>query len=278
MGRPVLFAENLFSVTQFPRRILTASSEKPGSEAWRVATGRRSRVDRWVANAPNTDAWVAVDCVNARAADMLAIDRDHNLAGVQVRLQGSADGAAWTDVFAAVVPAVVTEPAALGAAAGVRTHEGAWLKRFARATWRHWRVLVPAMGAGLAPSIIGIWLGSSWALSQYFDLPWDDERRLLQADELVSDAGWTGTARLSNPRVGQAVIKLGSAAEYELARYHLHQLFWRRRPMWIVHDHDQAERAVLAATRLGEQGLQEAPGWGYRQGAITWVEHEAALG
>ena len=67
--------------------------------------------------------------------------------------------------------------------------------------------------------------------------------------------------------------------EYEEARYQLQYAFGRGRPTWIIHDEDQADRAVLA-DRVGntELGLvrERSSNHIYPQGQLNWVEREAA--
>lgn len=276
MGRPLFFVENFYSSTQFPAHVVSASSEEASYESWRVGTGRRSRQDRWMPTALDTAAWIRVDCAQARPATMVAIDRGHNLAGVQIKIQGSADAVAWTDVLTATIPAAAAVAGDIDAANGITTEESAWLRRFASASYRYWRLWIPAMGAGLRPEVVGLWVGTSWTPELYFDLPWSEEGRFLQAEQSESDAGWVGIGQLKRGRSGEIDLKLRSETEYsDEARYHIATHFWSRRPMWIVYDDEATERAVLAVPRLGDVGFGRQQGWGPRQSRIAWLEHEA---
>ncbi|HET7276127.1 MAG TPA: hypothetical protein VFI91_13240 [Longimicrobiaceae bacterium] len=274
--RPLFLVENLFSDVQSPAHVVDASSETPGYEAWRVATGRRSVHDRWQ---PTTagEGWIRVDCGAARTADMAILDRGHNLAGVQVKVQHSTDGGVWTTAATSTIPAAATDPGDVDAANGARTHEGAWLKRFPSKTARWWRFLVPA-AAGIRAEIVGLWVGESWTPSQYFDLPWGDEDIELGWEEVTSSAGWRAAGHVSRARAGTIDLKLSNESEYDdHARRHIHQQFWLRRPMWIVYNDERAERAVLALPRPGSAGFDQRAGWGHRQGMIPWLEHEPRL-
>jgi hypothetical protein len=269
MRTPLLFAESFFSRTQFPSHAITASSAAAGREAWRVGTGRRSELNSWRASAAG-DGWIEVDAFAQRAADMVAIDRGHSLGGKRVVL--TCDGAAVLDL---VVPAAATVPGDVDGAAGAVSSEGAWLCRFASTTGRVWRLQVYAGGAaGYLPEIRGLYLGSSWQLSEYADLPYSDSEYELAYRASVTDALWVGASVIAQRRQGTLLIKLMSSAEIPTAEYHVNTLFGRRRPMWIVHDPLRAERAVLAEMAPGPGGFRREEGWFLPQASLMWVERE----
>lgn len=280
MGRPALLVEDLYSTTQFPAHVVAANAEAAGNEAWRVADGRRAPGDRWSPTAANAVAWLRVTCDVARTVDMLALDRGHNLAGAALQLQTSVDGGTtWTTRLTTTPPAAAAVAGLLDAANGVTTEEGAWLKRFAPITASDWRLRVPALGAGLVPRVVGLWIGQSWAPSQYLDLPWGEDDQELLLAETTTPAGWRGTSSVARVRVGELTIKLGSPAEYVLARYHVRNHFHaRRRPMWICYDDAQAERAVLAVPPAGRLNWRIEQGWTNRQAVVSWIEHEPRIG
>jgi hypothetical protein len=160
----------------------------------------------------------------------------------------------------------------------VHTEEGAWLLRFAAQSHRYWRLYIPAMGVELRPEVVGLWLGTSWTPAEYFDLPYSPSGLQLGGGEIHSDAGWIGASQTRRARRGEIGLKLRSSAEYEQsARYHIEQNFWRRRPMWIVFDDEQAERAVLAVPRMGDVEFAVREGWAYPQAQLLWIEHEPKL-
>lgn len=271
--RPLFLVENVFSDVQNPVHVIDASSETSGFEVWRVATGRRSTRDRWQPTVAG-EGWIRVDCGAARMVDTIALDRGHNLGGKQIKVQHSPDGVTWTTAVTSTIPLTASDPGDIDAGNGARTEEGAWLRRFPAASARWWRFLVPA-AAAVRAEIVGLWLGESWTPSQYFDLPWSDESLELGWEEVTSTTGWRAAGQIARARAGTIDLKLSDEAEYDdSARRHIHQQFWRRRPMWIVYNDEKAERAVLALPRPGTAGFDQRQGWGHRQGMIAWLEHE----
>lgn len=275
MGKARILAENFFALTAFPGHTVTASQEPAGTEAFRVGTGRRHALtNRWSPSTANVEHWIQVTCDRLRAADMLVIDRGHNLAGKAVELRVSDDDFATYEVaFSATLPAGPSGGAE-SATSGAWTEEGAYLRRFDLTAGTQWRLVIPAMGAGLRPQIVGLYLGLSWQPGEYLDLPWAEEETELVYAEARSSAGWVGAADLARGRVGELNVRLDDYLAYDFARYHLEGHFGRRRPTWILYDEDQAERAVLAVRPPGRAGFRFDRGWGYRQATVSWVEHE----
>lgn len=280
MGKPIFFVRNFFSTLQYPDHVLAADSERTDQAVWRVGTGRRNPRDHWAPGTDNTASWMKVDCMASKSADMIALDRGHNLSGVTVTLEKSTDnfGANVVTVFSAVIPAASAANSDIDAANGATTEEGAWIKRFTSTSSRYWRLSIAAMGVNTRPKVVGLWLGEGWSLAYNFGLPWDDEATVVNAGANTNAAAWAGSGRLYIARQGSIDLSLASHAEYESkARVHLSQNFWRRRPMWIVYDEDKAERAVLGIMPGGAAGLRYDRGWTYRHGIVDWIEHEPKL-
>lgn len=272
MRTPILFAENFFNRVLFPGHDITASGAATGREAWRVGTGRRGQTNSWRAAAAG-DGWVQVDCAAVRSADMLVIDRDHNLAGKHIEL--TADGATVLDL---TIASAVSVGGDVDGAAGVVTQEGAWLIRFPSTAGQVWRLTVDAgVATSFVPEIRGIYLGSSWQLSEYLDLPYSDSERELIYQATTTSAGWVGRSSLAQRRDGTLLIKLMSSDEISTAEYYVEELFGAGRPMWIVFDPQRAERAVLAIKLPGRVGLRREEGWFLPQAALDWTEHEPRL-
>ncbi len=266
MGQPIFLVENLFSTAQFSQHTVQANEEPTGTEAWRVATGRRSGLDMWTPTTLNADAYLEVQCDRVRGFDMIALDRDHNLEGVTVQLRGSNQSAftAYETILSITLPST-SAPASITDALGVVTEEGAWVKRFDFRAYRYVRFFVGAMGAGLKPEIVGLWLGLSYR-PRPFDFPWTDE-----ADEIVTDEDPVTNVR----RVGTQGIRLETDAEYELARYHLQSHFGYRRPTWLCPDETRGDRTMLVRRAPASPLRFEYDGqWLWRRGVLQWVEHE----
>lgn len=276
MGLPVVLVENHLSVVQFPLHTLVGNEEASGREAFRVADGRRSALDFWTTNTTNAEATLTWTMDRVRAWNMVALDRGHNLAGVRVIHEASDDNFATTQtVFDITLPSA-TAPGSPDDARGVRTEEGAWLKRFPTRTAKYGRLRIPAMGSGLKPQVVGVWSGLAYVPPE-LGLPHVPDQDEFTVEEMLAPSGWRGRNLPAVVRAGTIGLKLTSQFEYELARYHLQGHFGRGRPMWIIHDDVQADRAVLAIRPQGRLGFARDPGWFYPNAAIEWLEHEALV-
>lgn len=274
MGRPVILAQNLFNEIQNPGHVVTANEEDTNRQGWRVATGRRAAADAWLPTTLNNAAWVKANCGAERAANMVVLDRGHNLGGYQITLQVSSDDATWTDVLDLTVPAVPST-GALDDGLGVVTGEGAWLRRFPLVSGPYWRLYVPAMGAGLRPQVVGLWLGLAWAPTRHLGFPVDDVGDDVVVQIHESDTGWQGAGRVTARRSGTMRVALDSDAEWDALRPHLEE-FAVRRPTWLLHDDEDAAEAVLAIRpEQARLGFGYADDWiNKRRGELAWVEWE----
>lgn len=278
MGLPRLLVKNFFSRRIYPLHVLTPSAasgagEIAGNEFGRVGDGCRDPFDFWTNATANTEVRGQVDCAIARDADMLVIDRGHNLAGKQVLLERSPDASAWTTVLDVTIPSS-SAPGTLDDSNGVVARDGAWLRHFSTATNRYWRVRIPAMGAGLRPQVVGIWLGPSWAPG-YLDVPLAPDSHEIGGQEGATQAGWAIRSGLWVRRYGHVGLRLPLVADYDTALDHIQYQFGLNRPMWLVHDDARGDHAVLAVPPLGRLEIaQRRPGWFYPWVEFDWIEHE----
>lgn len=270
----VFLVDNLFSDSQYPAATLSANEEASGREAWRVGDGRRSSQDYWSPTTANNAAYVEVDLGAGETAtpDVIVIDRGHNLAGKTVLLKRGSGGA--TTVFTATIPSAVTDNQDIDGANGVLTPEGAWIKRFTGAADRYWRLHVNAMGAGLLPQIVGLWVGTS--ITPDLSMPvTEDVISLMSHQTLLPSTGWMGRTTPVRQRVGQLSFKLASESAYQSLDAHLRDNFMRGRPMWVVVDDTRAERAVLVMWDGQRAGFEFTDGWwGKRMATLGYYEHE----
>jgi len=105
----------------------------------------------------------------------------------------------------------------------------------------------------------------------------EDHDEIVLRNQVESDAGWAGDSGYTQRAVGELTIKLGSVTEYDLVRYHLQSLYGSGAPMWLVHDADQGDRALLVRRPQGQLGFGFSRGWGWRQGTLAYREHEPRL-
>ena len=275
-------AENLFSGGiggQFPDHVISAEEEPAGYEAWRVGDGRRSRTppDYATASTANSAWWVQSVFDRMRAFNFVALDRGHNLAGIGVDLKVTSDATDFSGTYETpldiTLPAVATPYGHIDNGVGVRTEEGAWLQRFPLRTGQAVRFSVDAMGAGLKPEIVGLWVGLAVELRSRW--PFEDDGSELVSVRMESESGWIGRGRRTRRRRGEIITKLQTHEQYdELIRYPIASLFADGVPMWIVPDLTQAEKAVLAIHSGDVFTMPETEGALYRGDTpIAWAEY-----
>lgn len=264
---------------QFPNHVISAEEEPAGYEAWRVGDGRRSRTppDYATASTANSTWWLRCVFDRVRAFDTIAIDRGHNLAGKTFELRSTLDATDFTGSyetpFDITMPSVTMPNLHIDNGTGVRTEEGAWLKRFPVRTGKAVELYIDAMGAGLKPEIVGLWVGLAVELRSRW--PWDDDSSELVGIRMESESGWIGRGRRTRRRRGEIVTKLQTFEQYdELIRYHIASLFADGTPMWIVPDIAQAEKAVLAVHGADVFTMPETTDNLWRGDMpISWVEY-----
>ncbi len=189
------------------------------------------------------------------------------------------------DNFATQVTVLsVTVPTAGGQIAGVvsggsvvgggaTTEEGACLITFPAAGHTYWRFDVPAMGAGLQPNVVGLWVGMAYQPTALYR-PYGRHPTEFRAAEVVSPISWRGRGPRGFARMTTFNLRMDTQFEYELARVTLEELFGAGRPMWFVEDQARPQEAGLAIRVLGTQGFAEPPNWSNPVGSFTVIEHE----
>jgi hypothetical protein len=200
-NKPLLLSDNAFDATMLHP---TYSVDNMGAddavdhEAWRVGSNLRDLV-WWTPVAQNAERSLRVDTqVETTPANILVLDREHNLRGKAVFLEG-ANVADFSSI--AGTPIVATVPSTAGGLAsdgnGCLTPEGVWWKTFTQLTARYWRIRIPAMGAGQAPIVTGLYLGKSYRLPEYLDAPaaYDYRRRLSYKRNELSEGAVRGKSR-----------------------------------------------------------------------------------
>ena len=271
---PSMLVENFFNVIQNPTHTVTAEEEATGKEAFRVGDGRREVADHWAATTANSSTWIKVDCGSAKAANAIFLDRGHNLDGKVATLARSPDNSVWTTVAAMTLPGTAGDGGDFDASNGIKTDEGALAKRFTSETFQYWRLTIAAMGAGLVPNIVGLWLGTTWEPGQ-FTRPLVDESSDVLGKRFETTLGRVGRTQPVRRRRGTISLKLSNASSEAAAIAAMELLAIH--PMWLIHNADETERAVLVDRESTLVGLQKATDWHHRSGVIPWVEREPKI-
>lgn len=274
MGNPVLLVDNLFNTRMYQAHVVSAAENT--ADAPLVGAGRRSIYDAYSSATANLDAWLKARCGVPRYADMVAVERGHNQGGKTVKVQLSNDDFASTpeDVFNSITPSS-PGTGSLDDALGVRTWEGAWLKRLPGRAGADWRYFVGAMGAGLKCIVPGLWIGMSWSPGAA-RLPFAPGLAELIVEEQESDQGWTGRGKATVRRQGILRFRFSTLFDAELAEQHLQQ-YRRGRPMWVIPDAERADDAFLAIMPKTSAGVEHpADGWMYPRLELPYRELDPA--
>lgn len=276
MGKPLFAVENFFNRAVFPDHTISADEDTSTTEAFRVGNGRRAAQDYWQPVTTGTEHWVKVGMDQQRAFDYLALDRGHNLDGVQVTLEASNDDSTWWTVVQETLPTSVANPGDLNSSPGAKTQEGAYLRRFTQDTAQYVRLRIAAI-AGDVPQIVGLFVGQSYEPNYLLSLPFSYGGRELIYRPVRSDTAWTGTDRPAQRYRTNVNLRLSDYDEYDTARYHIETLLWRRRPAWYLPDQARTERAWMAVAPPGGYEFAQREGWSYMQSTFPLVEHEPEL-
>lgn len=278
MGYPVFAAENIYNGRQFPSHTVSANEEATGHEAILVGRGRRGPTNYWTTTTANQQATLVCDQGAAKPVGIAIIDRGHNLGGVAgLKLQGSVDAGFTSpvDLVTVTIPTVLVEGAPLNGPNGALMEDGAWAIRFATQTFRYIRWLIPALGAGTRPVIVGTHVGPDYRPGVYLDLPYGEGDREIMGVQEQATSGWAGTNRVSSRKSLDFTLKLASPGDYTSARRYFEEGFLRGFPMWCFWDEDVAERSWVAKAQVGTRGgFRQRRGWHPRQITLQVIEHE----
>lgn len=279
---PLLFADNLGAVSEYPDVVLTDQSGTFGPlgfEAWKPFRSSRSAFSFWQPGSTNVLSWVQLQCGQVRGANCLVIDRGHNLKGFPVNLQGSQDGTTLVTVTAGTVPTVVggqlgsLVQGGTASPNGVLTEEGAWIVTFPATGFTYWRISIPAMGVSLQPTLPGVYLGMAYTPVALYR-PFGRHPTELRAQEIVSPLGWRGRGPKGFNRAVTFNLRMNDAFEYAQARFTLEELYGAGRPMWVIEDTARPTEAFLALRPLGTDGFSEPSNWALPVGSFGAIEHE----
>lgn len=269
MGRPVMLIDNLFNPRIYAAHTLAASTTASGTDVLNLSAGRRLfgiNVGGWAANSLNTDAHVTATFDRPRAFDLLWIDRDHNLSTESLSVRISDDGfTTYQEIGPLTVPSDPTPYSALYDEQIIRTDEGALLWWLGLQTGYEVRVFVAAMGAGLRPELAGLMLGKTVVPGH--------------AQQKPADYGKPNLRRfpLERGRQGELHIIADSMEEYATMRFPLEELYMGGHGMVLIHNDEEAERAVFTKAPDGQAGFGIPEGQYLPEMRIPFEESEPVL-
>lgn len=249
-NKPLILSHNYFDdAVLFPTHVVSHSGTAvDGSEVFHIADNLRD-ITRFTIAETNAAMNLTVDCITAKSADALVLDRGHNLGGKTVEIRASTDNFGASDVLIAscVIPASAS--GLPSDANGCYTEEAAWCKTFGSASYRYWRVRVLAMGAGLAPSLTGVYLGKTYRFPEYLQGPAAYDFRTNHRS-LKNEMSWGGVRvrrRLLNFAEVDLKLKLEDA---DFAAFHAEAKYLLQygQPWWFCLDDSVA--ADAGRTRL----------------------------
>lgn len=275
MGRFVMLSENVFNTRIFGSHVLSANEEAPDREAARVSSGRRQRSQNlWSPITENAAAWIKAIFNRVRVVDTIFIDRGHNLEGKEVRIQISSDNFATYTERPATLPTQTFAYSRLNQVNGVRTEEGAWGWTFTPAAGTAVRLYVPAMGSGLRPEIVGLYIGQRFRPQNALLKPFTFGKRELDYESIRSPTAWVGAGEVSQrKRIPNLKIRLADG-EFPVARYHVEELYLRARPSWLVPDDEHAEKSYLSRAEPQLGGFEIPEGHSQWHVEVDAPEHE----
>lgn len=280
MGRPYFLVDNLLNQRIYPNHTLAVSSTAALKSVYSLASGRRNRtLSGWWASATNTDAHVTVTCDQVRGANLLWIDRDHNLDGETLAVRVSSDGfTTYEEVGSQVVPSVAIPHSSLTGGQIIRTNEGALLWWLGDRFDYEYRIWIPAMGVGLRPELAGAMIGQAWAPDFPPIKPVSRSEPVLLRDVARSPQSQSVGSEFGSYAEAGITMKLSGLAEEAEAMFHMDLFLGNGKPMVVVPDSDRAEEARLVIASPGAgSGFRSAEGWGWPQLTVRYEEVEPVL-
>lgn len=247
-NKPLILSDNFFDDVVLHRDhiVSTTKTEVTGSELFNIADNLRD-ITRFTVAETNSTVHVRVTCGAAKGADCIVLDRGHNLAGKSVNILTYTDAGFSAGL---VVQAAVTIPAIAGGlptdANGCLTPDGVWWKTFPSATQLSWVLEVPAMGAGLAPIITGLYLGKSYRFPEYLDGPAAYDYRIKQIIQ-KNDTSRRGI-RVKRGIINYAEVDLAvklDGTDFDAFNAQVRPLFFSNHPWWFCLDDSDVTGAGL---------------------------------
>jgi hypothetical protein len=264
---PLILVDNVFdTVVLYRDGFLSATSEAPGREAFRISDYRRDRT-WWQAadDGRGVDHRITLQLTAAPASiDYIFLDRGHNLAGKTIVVEGGNDGVTWpTSVSIAVSSMVQTEEGA------------AWQLLTPTSSLAFWSIRIPHV-TGFIPIVSGLMLGARTQLLN-FGKTFDEDAGGRTQPSQQSTAGYRANDPTYAWRTVTLDLDLIGAAEYDGTMRSLRaKLFEKNQPWVCAMDYGtRPERAWMYTLDGTTWGMPKSHV--YRAGRIVGREHMPRL-
>lgn len=242
-NKPLILTDNLLDdvVLHPDHQVAHSGTPVGGSELWHVADNLRD-LSRFTIAETGALLTITVDCAVPKAADVLVLDRGHNLHGLAVTISTSPDPlTAFTPVATRTLPALA---GGLPGAA-VRTPEGASWCSWPALTARRWQLSVQ-LPVGVAPLLTGLYLGDSYRFPEYLNAPAAYDYRVNH--KALKNEVSRGGVRVRRGIVNYAEVDLAFSLEsgdFPAFNAEARRLLFFNQPWWFCLDDADVEGAGL---------------------------------
>lgn len=231
---PIILSDNFFDdVVLHPDHIVAQDgTEVEGTEIFCIADNLRD-LTHYSPAETNAQRIIQVNCLSAKQASMVVLDRGHNLAGKTIQIDSSPNGSAWTNRVNATIPATASGlPTDVN---GCSTSDAVWWKTFTPVSAAFWRLVIPALGVGITPIVTGLYLGDLYRFPEYLDSPgaYDYRNKYTALKNDMSQRG----VRVKRRIINQAAIdiKISDWEEAEFLTFYTQaaRLMFQNHPWWF---------------------------------------------
>lgn len=250
--KPLLLSDNLFEATALHPSFVIGNlqtDDASGRELFHVSDNLRDMTS-WTPSASNSARNLYVDSGsgNSISANMVVLDRGHNLAGKAVNFGSYTDATLATPVTVNSYTIPATAGGLPTDTNGCLAADGTWWKTFTAVTGRALAFTVQAMGAGLSPIVTGLYAGMSYRFPEYVNAPFADDYDTdiqIQTNRM-SRGGLRVMTRKLNFRKLAVNIDMEST-DYPAFDVQARPLLRYGQPWWVCFDDSDATHAGMIA-------------------------------
>jgi hypothetical protein len=251
-NKVLILSDNQFeNVALHPSSVVAnlSADDVAGHEAFHVADNLRDMTS-WTPAGTNSARSLYVDVGSGLTVTMntVILDRGHNLAGQTISVGGYTGPTLATPVTVNSYT-IPSSPGGLPTDTnGCLAADGSWVKEFTSITARVFAITTPAMGAGVAPVITGLYAGMSYRFPEYLNSPFADDYDTnveVQTTKL-SRGGLRVLTRKINFRRFALSIDL-DVSDYAAFDVQVRPLIRYGQPWWICFDDSDATHSSMIA-------------------------------